>query len=381
MRLHGAGASGVSTGVWKTFIWKGCGMLRCGNYVVAAGLLCVLVLPVGAVALEMPTAMRAVADRLERDQYKEGVGAGAWDEATGFAAPMVAGMLDAHLYTRDPTYRACAELGGEFVVTNAAGAYMGDEIYALARLSETEDDRWAILVKGFYDDVVDYPGGIRGYANLYWTIDPSAAVFYLAHLAVAADDMKVQQLDHWREVLIDALARVNDEEASYPVMALGVATWALARTGGLDDTVISDEAGSYWEGVRLRELPALLGGHQVPEGKGHAGSFYWRMDHAVSAQGLASGYTEDTIYGTLGLLAATRLPENLRLVDEEARIRAAAAIMLNSVNADGIVYEHLLQMGEVHYAFAGEMLQVFREIDAYFNPESIATAGDPNERE
>lgn len=369
MWLPGGSRIRSSTGVWKSSIWKGCGMLRCEKLGVVAGLLCVVVLTVGAVALEMPTAVEAVADRLQRDQYQEGAEAGGWNEMTGFSAPMVAGMMDAYLYTRDLTYKACAELGGEFIIRNAAGAYMGDEMYALAKLRASDDDRWAVLVKGFYDDVLNFPGGILAYTDPYESIDPSAAVFYLAHLTVAAHEMEVPQVDRWREVLIGALARIDDEGASYPVMALGVATWALAKTGDLDDTRISDEAGSYWDGVRLRDLPALLAGHQVPEGSAFAGSFYWRFDHAVSADGLAAGYTEDAIYGTLGILATTGLAENVRLDDEEARIRAAAAALLRGVGVDGIVYEHLLQMGVVHYAFAGEMLQVLQGIDAYLHPE------------
>jgi len=56
------------------------------------------------------------------------------------------------------------------------------------------------------------------------------------------------------------------------------------------------------EPMELIDLPWFLASHQEPA----TGTFYWRFDHAVDADtGWAYGFTEDTVFGALGLQAAT----------------------------------------------------------------------------
>jgi len=112
--------------------------------------------------------------------------------------------------------------------------------------------------------------------------------------------------------------------------------------------------------VTLADLPGLLLGHQVLPGVQDAGSFYWRFDHGYGGVPSAvSGYTEDTIFGTLGLVAASRADPALEF---DAAILAARQALLGGVYGGGVVYEHLWLQGAIYYAYAGEMLQVLSEL-------------------
>jgi hypothetical protein len=331
---------------------------------------------VAARAAEIPDVMEAIAARLDLKQIKQGVEAGNWDKDWGYNGSIVAGMVDAYECLWCATYKASAVLGGKFILWQArCDSFMGDELYALQRLSVVDDgpdgDQWRIVVHRFFDeDVGNLPQNVAFYACLFDEMDPSTAVFYQAHFAVAAHLAGVEGADHWRQALIDRLARVADDKTSFPVMALGVATWALARTGELDETLIGHyDREPYWKGVRLCDLPGLLAGHQVPEGEEYAGSFYWRFDHTFGPfPGPLSGYTEDTIYGTMGLVAVASLeknPSDCGCEERVAAIRAAARILADGVDADGKVYEHLAREGCSYYAFGGEMLQVLCDLQRY----------------
>jgi len=144
-------------------------------------------------------------------------------------------------------------------------------------------------------------------------------------------------------------------------MALGIATWALALTGPLDDTLIdpSGTGTAYWSGKKLADLPGALLSHQVPDGELYAGTFYWRFDHGDGGSGEpVSGYTEDAIFNTLGLIAASRGDPAL---DLDAAIDAAGQALLGGVKSGGKVFEHLWLESSDYYTFGGEMLQVLGE--------------------
>jgi hypothetical protein len=317
-------------------------------------------LAVAAPASEIPAVMDAIAARLEQNQVKEGFTSGEWDDKWGFNGSIVAGMVDAYECTEKELYRASAVLGGEFILRDVpCDAFLGDEIYAFCKLGGLEGTadgvQWQDVVNGFFDAAGSTPEAVRGYTDLYYGVDSS----------------NTPGAAHWRQALIDHLGRVGDDVAEFPVMALGVATWALIETGVLDDTPVGPFDGDpYWEGVRLSDLPGLLAGHQVPEGEPFSGSFYWRFDHTSGPlPGPAAGYTEDAIYGTLGLVAFASLKENADREDLKQAILAARDALLAGVDADGTVYERLSHEGKKYYAYAGEMLQTLCRVEEYLKAQ------------
>ncbi|MBA7699249.1 hypothetical protein ES703_107940 [subsurface metagenome] len=207
-------------------------------------------------------------------------------------------------------------------------------------------------------------GGTEGYiSGRLGALEPSTAVFYLANAVVAAYYVEAEDKQIWRDGLIDFLAKVDDGTSVYPVLGLGAATWALAQTGDMNSTPVdSNGAGRpYWNDVNLAELPDILLSHQVPDGELYEGSFYWRFDHTDGGdpEGEAAGYTEDTIFGTLGLVAADKANPEL---DYDSAILAARDALLVGVQPDGTVYEHLWMDGYIYYFYAGEMLQGLGEL-------------------
>ena len=126
------------------------------------------------------------------------------------------------------------------------------------------------------------------------------------------------------------------------------------------------------------DLPALLLSHQVPAGQAYGGSFYWRFDHSeVVPGGIGYGFTEDVIYATLGLVAAASAAD-----DGDANeafvpaITAAQEALLQGVDEEGQVCEHLALVGQTCHAYAGEMLQALWSAKQYL--DSLADA-DPDE--
>jgi len=333
-------------------------------------------LAAAAPASEIPAVMDAIAARLEQNQVKQGFNCGEWDDKWGFNGSIVTGMVDAYECAEKELYLASAALGGEFILRDVpCDAFLGDEVYAFFRLGALEvaagGGQWQSVVERFFDAVGSTPQAVSRYTDLYYGVDSSTAVFYLAYFAVAAHDTNVAGAAHWRQALIDHLGCVADDMAEFPVMALGVATWGLIETGVLDDTPVGPfDADPYWEGVRLCDLPGLLAGHQVPEGEPFSGSFYWRLDHMSGPlPGPTAGFTEDTIYGTLGLVAFASLKENIHREDLKQAILAARDALLAGVDTDGTVYEHLSHEGKKYYAYAGEMLQVLSRIEDYLKAQ------------
>ena len=315
-----------------------------------------------AVALPIGEAIRVTADRLEAEQMQRGN----WPQESDYQGSIVAGMVSAYEVTCDSAHKSSAELGGDYIIK--AGKAYEDEVFALTRLSEIADDpcenEWRTAVSNFYYNVKNDEGGTEGYiSGRFGALEPSTAVFYLANAVVAAYYVEAEDKQIWREGLIDFLAQVDDGRAWYPVLGLGAATWALAQTGDMNSTLVDPNGAGrpYWSDVNLAELPDLLAGHQMVQGI-HPGSFYWRFDHTDGAGGTgpeAYGYTEDTVFGTLGLVAADKTNPEL---DYDSAILAARDALLVGVHADGAVYEHLWLDGYIYYFYAGEMLQVLGEL-------------------
>ncbi|MHC4636316.1 MAG: hypothetical protein ACYTBV_02295 [Planctomycetota bacterium] len=325
-------------------------------------LVVIIISPNIAMALTIGEAVEEVADRLEAEQTKFGVSAGIWPEEADFTGSIVAGMVSAYELKCDSAYRDSAELGGDYILYAAGGNFYGDEAFALTRLSDISadpcDNDWRTDVNDFYFNVAHDTNGTVGYIAQFQGTEPSTAVFYLANHVVAANYVNAEDMQIWRDALIDWLAKVDDGISNHPVLALGIATWALAQTGPMDGTLV-DQSGTgepYWNLVTLADLPVKLLGHQVPDGEAYSGSFYWRFDHTNGGSpSEIAGHTEDTIFGTLGLLAASHDPGS-------GPILAAHQILLDGVGGEGTVWEHLSQDGAVFYTYAGEMLQVLGEL-------------------
>ncbi len=302
--------------------------------------------PNTAMALPIGPAVQAIGDQLVSDQ---GV-SGGWAGEASFTGSIVAGLANAYEITGLVDYSVAAQLGADFII-GGGGNFYGDEAYALARFSAiTGDPSYGNAAKTFYDslDTYAYIAGFQG-------TDRSNAVFYVAQHTVAADMVGAADAGIWREGLIQYLSRIADDEAFYPVQSLGVATWALAQTGPMDDTRV-DPFGligeTCWEGVALSDLPALLDSYQVDSGA-YAGSFYHRFDHTAAGAGYeASGYTEDAVFGTLGLIASG---------GSASDIQAARVALASGVNSAGDVYEHIWLGGDSYYVYGGEVLQAIPE--------------------
>jgi hypothetical protein len=335
----------------------------------------------------------AMASRLERSQVHEGQLMGSWSGEEMFTGAIAAGLACAYEWTDAVTYRVAANWAGYSIlrVADLQGNLLGDEAYAFVRLSEITPetpegvwrwDVWGEALKDFYFSP-RRPGyeSTAGYLRYFAGGEPSTTTYYLAHHVVAvyyADDIDKEL---WREALIEHLSRVDDT-ASFPVMAVGAATWALATVGALDETpVASDGSSPYWDGVVLSDLPTLLLGHQVPEGEPFAGSFFWRLDHtAGGSEGVVAGYSEDTIYGAVGLVAAALVEEDPGMKQNlEDAIARARAILVEGVDADGTVYEHLSRQGATHHAYAGEMLQAMWSVKSYGESQETSETTDESD--
>jgi hypothetical protein len=311
-------------------------------------------------------AMTMIADRLKAEQISY---VGNWPNEDDFIGSIVAGLASAYEVIKNKDYKTSAELGGDCIVM--LGNYYGDEVFAMTRLDRIAVPpyvplwwKWGMAVQDFYVDL--YSWGTNEYISQYAAIDPSVAVFYVAYHVVASSYVDAIDKEVWREALINYLSQVDDDSSYFPVMAMGVATWALAQTGPLDDTLI-DSIGTgtaYWNDVKLADLPGLLLSHQVPvnDSDPNQGSFYWRFDHGDGGSGGAvSGYTEDTIFATLGLISAYRANPAL---DLETAILNAGQALLSGIGNDGKVCEHLSLESLELCVFGGEMLQALGELVA-----------------
>jgi hypothetical protein len=360
----------------------------CGHVVLST---LMMLVPAWGAELSVDELVESMANRLERTQVVDGAMMGSWASEEMFTGPITSGLASAYEWTDLGLYRIAANWGGYYILrtTDYQGNLLGDEAYAFVRLSEIfpkapDDvwtwDVWKEALEDFYFSPrrPGYEESTAVYLDYFADDEPSTTAFLLAHHVVAvyyADDIDKEV---WRDVMIQHLSRVDDN-ASFPVMALGAATWAMATIGHLNDTpVTSHNASSYWDGVVLSDLPVLLLGHQVPEGEPFAGSFYWRFDHtAGGAGGATSGYTEDAIFGTVGLVEAALAEEDPDSKEElEVGIAAAHEILLEGIGVDGQVYEHLSRQGATYHAFAGEMLQALWRVKSYWGAQEASDRAD-----
>lgn len=359
---------------------------RSGQIVTWAAVL--LLLGTFASAEETTQTGKDVADRvaayLERGQIKSGFKTGMWPFEPYFAGPSTVGLARAYQWMGNPAYRQAATLGGNYLlwIGESTGHLLGDEAYALTVLSSLSEDPavnlWRAALIAFYNRLrTTYGMTTDEYIDLLTQGDPSNDVFYVAHHTVAAYYIDDADKEIWRARLIRCLASVDDRSNS-PIQALGIATWALAQTGPLDGTPVDcADDNSYWSGVALKDLPGLLLNNQIPEGEPFAGSFYWLFDHTdTEIDSLAGGWTEDAIFGTLGLVAAASV-EKGELADElEQGIKAAYTILLEASDAEGKVVEHLSGFGEGYYTYAGELLQTLWAAQQYLDATKAAATQD-----
>ncbi len=336
------------------------GMLVCIAFMAAS--------PAVADVLTIGNAIEVIADRLEAEQIKDGLRVGSWPSEPYFTGSIVPGVVSAYELLCDPNYKISAELGGDYIIwaAHCEGNFYGDDLFALTRLSQisTEpcDLLWDGAVSDFYDNVKHDPNGTQGYISAFSDTEPSTAVFYLANHVVAAYFVDAEDKLIWRQGLIDYLVQVDDDSADFPVMALGIATWALAQTGDLDGTILDPNGTgcAYWDGVTLADLPDMLLSHQVPLAEEYAGSFYWKFGHGDCGSGCpVSGYTEDTIFGALGVAAAFGGNPPF---DVEQSLLSARQALLSGVSGIGVVYEHLWLKGSIYYTYAGEMLHILAKL-------------------
>jgi hypothetical protein len=308
-----------------------------------------------SLALPIDQAITAIADRLVADQINEGVHVGSWPEEAWFTGAIVAGMVEAYEVMDQSAYETSAELGGNYIFWRSQGNLDDTEAFTLTRLSEIAkdpaDNVWRSTVSNFYNTIkYDLEGTTNGYISLYAGLDPSMVVRYLANHVVAAHYVGAKDWKTWRQGLISWLSHVDDS-CVFPVMALGAATWALARTGPLDETLIDPfgNGAAYWNMKRLKDLPGLLLTHQVPNGQPGAGEFYWRFDHGDggSAESRSRGYTEDAIFGALGLLAASQANSGPDGPNLTQAILSAREALISGVSSGGQVWELLSQEGSI----------------------------------
>ena len=345
---------------------------------------CVLLLvPASTMALPLNEVIETVADRLVNDQCN-GMGdpglKGAWVGEEGYTGSILAGLVQAYQVKGKTSYKEAADLSVEYILRSYGGNLYGDEAYALARLTEVTGDQ-------FYADIArDFYGGLDTHAYIrgFNAVTSEKATFFIAYHTVAAYMVGATDKEIWRESLINYLSQVDDDISYFPVMTLGIATWALAQTGPMDDTMImidllDSTGGSYWQGVMLSDLPDMLSSHQVLSGE-KAGSFYVRFDHTAPGSGYdESGYTEDTIYGVLGLIAANNVEtindgeldvnvtvDNTPRWDFNEEIQNARSALAEAVSPSGFVRAKIwdtfhLWGTDVYYLFSGELLQTLTE--------------------
>jgi hypothetical protein len=314
---------------------------------------------------ETQDAIRAVTGRLVLGQLASGPLEGAWPEEEAYTGSVVVGLVNAYTVTGDEDARVAAVSGGNFILRVAAGNYYGDEAYALMCLSQMSEDgspnMWRLALEEFYRNVSHRSqGGTPGYISQFEEADPSVAAFYLAHHTVAAFYVEAEDREVWREALVDYLSRVDDF-AEGPVMALGIATWALAETGSLDDSLVNPDAPetSYWYARTLAGLPELLLSHRIDEGE-LAGSFYWRFDHgAADMGGPPGGYTEELVSSALGLAGVGDLADQSEIALASREIQD---LLIQTIGVDGSVRQHLTLGGEAYYSEAAGVLRALAHL-------------------
>jgi len=324
--------------------------------------------PTITIALPLSETLEAVADVLVRQQYTDNQFCpscnGAWQGELNYTGSIVAGLIQAYQVNGNDSYKEAAEKGIDYILNSYGGNFYGDEAYALARMTEvTGEQAYADLVLDFYNSLDTY-----AYISGFDATTTEKATFFISYHTVAAYMVGAKDAEIWREAIISHLSLVGDDLSYFPVMTLGVATWALSQTGPMDDTRIdpfSLTGESYWKDVTLSDLPDLLSTHQVLSGQ-YTDSFYVRFDHTAPGPGYeAAGYTEDTIFGILGMIGADAVGStddaNDVSWDFEDEIQKAREVLVKSVHQSGLVQEHIWLGTHMYYFFCGELLQTLSE--------------------
>lgn len=305
-------------------------------------------------------AFLVAADGLVERQLDGSAGdlAGSWGEPD-FTGPSVSGLANAFHYTGVAAYAQSAEAGGQFILSDAgyggahfAGFY-GDGAYALTRLSAMSatpgNNAWRNALEFFYTSIAD-SGGTAAYISHWQDQEATSAVYDLANHTLAAYYVASSERDLWRDGVIEALARVDDNTGVAPVMALGATVWALAQVGSMDGRLVDPDAaeGTFWHAIRLRDLPDMLAGRQVQSGDGD-GAFFTSLDSADDGF-----YTETTVMGTLGLLA---VHQSGSFGNYRTRIGAAHGALSAGVGIEGEVHWRIADTSTPSYHYlAGETL-------------------------
>ncbi len=281
------------------------------------------------------------------------------------AGSIIAGMASAYELIGTNTYRISAELAGKNIISTASGNFKGDEVFALVRLSQISDtpcnNLWWTELCDFYRNIQNSVGGTEGYISQFADAGPSTAVFNLAYYTISAYYVKSDDKEIWRRRLANYLAQIDDGSSDFPVMVLGMATWALAITGKLDDTLLdpSGTGAACWNHKKLKDLPAILLSHHVPAGL-YAGSFFRRFDHGGDNTNRLSNGCEDTIFATLGLIGAYRGNPN---PDAEAAITAAKRAIVEMIDTNGTLCHQLeCRCLDNYRLLAAEVLQALGEM-------------------
>lgn len=322
---------------------------------------CLVAVSVQAAPTTLLNAVNALGGRLVANQKMDG--RAVWVGENGYEGATALGLVSAFDLTKNAQYQVAAVNAGWRIATDMDirdyDAYYGDDVLLFARLGD-KPIGFSGVAGGFFAKVRQI--GTETYIADYLdpkVMDASVAVFYLAHYTVAANALKDRDMALWRSALIVALSRVDDKSL-FPVMAMGVGTWALAQTGPMNSVLI-DPAGkgaALWKGKRLQDLPGMLLSHQVPAGELYAGSFYSRFDHTGGVEGYVNkGYTEDAIYGTMGLAADKKVDPNAPAVAADALL-AARSVLMAGIGDDGAVKDHLVLGGTSRFVYSGEMLGV-----------------------
>jgi hypothetical protein len=297
---------------------------------------------------------------------------------------IAAGLAQAYGVTGTASYNTAAQAAGNYIVTQSGGNYYSDQALALVDLSSISanpaSNAWRSDLNSFYSNISAAPGGTNGFiAGLVNGGDQSQAVVALAQYTVGAYYAGAADESLWRSGLLQTLGQVSGNNAS-PVTSLGAATWALAKTGLLGNTLVAPAAaaGSAWYNVTLAGLPTLLQGDIVASGA-YAGSFYWRFDHTNGGDpgSQAAGYTEDTVWGIMGLAAAQKTNPSSNY---EASVLTAAKVLASGVGASGQVSDHIWLNDTSFNTFAGESLMALSQglLPGDINMDGLVDVADYN---
>jgi|SaaInl4_150m_RNA_FD_contig_31_1371219_length_2027_multi_3_in_0_out_0_2 hypothetical protein len=306
------------------------------------------------VSTGLASSVTRAADDLVADQINSGSAAdGSWPGEPNFAGEPTIGLCHAYELTNNAAYKTAAENGGAYSLDYAgynAGtssfnfALFPAEAYAMARLSAIQatpaSNQWRTALLDNLN-VVNAGTAITAYQTIS---EDSDAVYDVARMAVAANYVNHASKTTWRDGLITLLGDVENSDAA-PVMALGSAVWALASTGDM-----STDTRVVWTGVQVMDLPGILAGWQAPDD-----SFHTKFDNS-----LGEGFTETTVMGTLGLIAADASSASYSYT---AEITAAVDVLESGVaNPGGEVYWGINDpLSGDHYFLTGETLEAIPE--------------------